>query len=60
MEVARFVVIKHEVESDNLIVNQFTFIMSLYKIVQQFEFPTFAAIFMKSKSDLQFVQVISD
>ena len=51
---------KHEVESDNLIVNQFTFIMSLYKIVQQFEFPTFAAIFMKSKSDLQFVQVISD
>ena len=40
---------KHEVESDNLIVNQLTFIMSLYKIVQQFEFLTFPATFMKNK-----------
>ena len=59
-EVERFAIIKHEVESDNLILNQFTFIMSLYKIVQQFEFLTFTATFMKSKSDLQFLQVVSE
>ena len=47
---------KHEVESDNLIVNQLTFIMSLYKIVQQFEFLTFPATFMKSKRCLQLLQ----
>lgn len=51
---------KHEVESDNLIVNQFTFIMSLYKIVQQFEFLTFPATFMKSKRCLQLLQVVSN
>ena len=51
---------KHEVESDNLIVNQFTFIMSLYKIVQQFEFLTFPATIMKSKRCLQLLQVVSD
>ena len=51
---------KHEVESDNLIVNQFTFIMSLYKIVQQFEFLTFPATFMESERCLQLLQVVTD
>ena len=51
---------KDEVESDNLIVNQFTFIMSLYKIVQQFEFLTFPATFTRSKSDLQFLDAVSE